>query len=211
MLLVGRIIDGDTVGVDIEPTQHMDICVVSSVPADHADISSIENWEKYWRWCRQQADYIQVCEEVNQLMITAGGYGSLTAAEKVIASKFNLTTAADREADLGGHDGAVAALCYWQEMTGMARYGRLTHAWAQVSHVLTPADYTDMVADGVYYDLYIRYRNIGDMTITTWLDGASPYDTANTGLRTRSYTPHGMTLDNLCDNMIAIFTPTPND
>ena len=84
-----------------------------------------------------------------------------------------------------------------------SRSSRANRAFALVIHHLSSGDCADMVDDGDYTLLVNKYIECGHLEVNDWLEAAAPY--AATGLKSRSYVPHVLTLVQLADAMIALY------
>ena len=225
MKLTAYLINTDKVGVDI--TSWGDDTLLGNVPfkfeetvsSGYADITTVENIHKYG-FDIEGYDYKKVRNIIKDLVETIG-FSNLTANEKYIATIHKIGTHAERLSALNGNvENLVLIGLQYHVKVSDVRKIRLGFAVAEVHNRLgfiTIGPYTAaeiILSEILPYNYLYTFTELGLGGLCDNDNSEGLFDYLNstvgstwelTGLRSKPWTPEGMTdMEEFCDKMLDI-------
>lgn len=178
----------------------------NSSESGYEDISSIENWEKFWTVSGR--DYKFMRAEVSALVVAAG-WSNLTTAQKAVASRLFVASKAQRD-EIYTTEQQISLGLLHHKASVESRTLRYAKASMEVYNRLSPSESKIVINDVT--EIGYRYMQYGiEGTVEGDPEGFFDYLEARTettytltGLAAKGYTPSGMTLAELVTRLMDI-------
>jgi len=194
------------------------ISAAVSPGAEYSDESSIANWDSYGEEAilasnGQSLDFCQVRAEIDALVVAAGGYGFLSAAEKDIAVKWFVVPSEDYFADY-----TVAEVTQlgkdFRDNIVECNIARMHRCLAHMKYHLKDADFVEVmneIQSDNLVDSYIRSNMISvalsggaDGWIVDYLESTVGTIYAGVGLSSKPYVLNVGNLVDLVDDSVNV-------